>query len=164
MARPRCAILPPAALVSPAFWVYPDVVTFENATVGEASPFLRVAIINKQAITAELGAISASPGFSLSRDPDYPCGGDLAPADSRHPAASGWCLADIGFTPAQAGITLGSLNIPESNGKVAHVLLVGSTGGNKLNPPSVLARHHLPGIPNWPSIAFPPAESFPRIR
>ena len=136
-----------ASSAATAFWIFPDIVTFQNAAVGETTPPIRVAIVNRHAAWVALGAIAATPGFTLSPDSNYACGRALAPANNQDPAASSWCLLDVSFTPAQPGITTGSLNIPESGGKISSVLLVGSAGGNISPSPAALAWKDRPSLP-----------------
>ena len=118
-------------------WAYPGVTTFENATVGQATPTQRIAIMNTGAAAATLGAISASSGFTVSQDSSDPCGTSLA---ASVPASTGpWCAVDVSFTAPAAGITKGTLTIPSSEpGSPTTVQLIGSTGANSVNtPPTV---------------------------
>ena len=116
---------PPAPL-----WVYPDILTFQGATVGQTTNALQVAVINKSDQTATLGRISASSGFTITPDPKYPCGGTLA--GNSAPPRNGWCLIDVSFTPRTSGVSTGILTIIPGGGsnspKIVH--LVGSTGGS----------------------------------
>ncbi len=121
-------------------WIYPDVLTFQHAALGQPSPPLRIAVINKQYKIARLGTIAAGFGFAVTPDPAYPCGRYLAPARFGGGPQSGWCLVDVTFTPYAPGITAGALRIPsDSPGSPASVLLVGSSGDdNTLNLPPEL--------------------------
>jgi hypothetical protein len=126
---------------SSALWAYPSTTTFEAATVGQATPIQRIAIVNTATIAAELGAISASSGFTVSQDPQFPCGASLAatvPDES-----SVWCMVDVSFTPTASGITTGTLTIPSSQPGPTTVRLFGSTdpigGDGGVAPPQNLA-------------------------
>jgi hypothetical protein len=118
-------------------WAYPGVTTFENATVGQATPTQRIAIMNTGAAAATLGAISASSGFTVSQDPSDPCGTSLAATVPGN--TSVWCAVDVSFTAPASGITTGTLTIPSSEpGSPTTVQLIGSTGGSTVNtPPTV---------------------------
>jgi Pectate lyase superfamily protein/F5/8 type C domain len=126
--------------VSP-LWVYPGTTTFEAATVGQASPVQRVVLVNTAATTTTLGSITASSGFTVSADPQHPCGASLDPASVTDTAA--WCAVDVSFTPTAAGITKGSLTVDSSQPHPTTVQLFGDTdpiGGNGgVAPPENLA-------------------------
>ena len=118
-------------------WVYPNITTFEGASVGQATATQRIAIMNTGAAAATLGAISASSGFTVSQDSSDPCGTSLAatvPAQT-----SPWCAVDVSFTAPASGITKGTLTIPTNQpGSPTVVQLIGSTGTNTVNtPPTV---------------------------
>ena len=118
-------------------WAYPGVTTFENATVGQATPTQRIAVMNTGAAGASLGSISASSGFVVSQDPSDPCGSTLAPTVPGSTAV--WCAVDVSFTAPASGITTGTLTIPSNEpGSPTTVQLVGSTGGNTVNTPPTL--------------------------
>jgi len=124
----------------PAAWpliAYPSTTTFENATVGTATPTQQVAIMNAGSSPATLGAISASSGFTVTSDPSQPCGSSLdatTPTDNEN-----WCMVNVSFTPPASGITTGTLTIPTNQpGSPTVLQLVGSTGGtNVITPPTV---------------------------
>jgi len=118
-------------------WAYPGVTTFENATVGQAAPTQRIAIMNTGTAAATLGAISASSGFTVSQDSSDPCGTSLAATVPGN--TSVWCAVDVSFTAPASGITTGTLTIPSSEpGSPTTVQLIGSTGTNAVNtPPTV---------------------------
>jgi hypothetical protein len=115
-------------------WVYPGTTTFEAAVVGQASPVQRVAIVNTSSVATTLGTVTPSAGFSVTTDPQHPCGTTLAVA--------GWCMVDVSFTPTADGVTQGSLTIGSSQGTKS-VQLFGDTdpiGGNGgVAPPENLA-------------------------
>ena len=118
-------------------YVFPTTTTFENATVGQATPVQQITVFNKGSAAATLGSISPSSGFTVTQDPSDPCGATLGatePGDS-----SVWCSVDVSFTAPAAGITKGTLTIPSNQpGNPTVVQLIGSTGGtNVINPPTV---------------------------
>jgi hypothetical protein len=118
-------------------WAYPGVTTFENATVGQATPTQRIAVMNTGAAGASLGAISASSGFVVSQDSSDPCGSTLAPTVPGSTAV--WCAVDVSFTAPSSGVTTGTLTIPSGEpGSPTTVQLVGSTGSNTVNTPPTL--------------------------
>lgn len=121
-------------------WVYPGTTTFEAATVGQASPVQRVAIVNTASVATTLGAITPSAGFAVTKDPQHPCGTTLD-ATSVTDTAS-WCMVDVSFTPTAAGVTQGSLKIGSSQGTKS-VDLFGDTdpigGDGGVAPPENLA-------------------------
>ena len=127
---------------SSRLWAYPSTSTFEAATVGQATPVQRVAVMNTGATAAALGAITASSGFSVAPDPQYPCGTALDPTT---PTDNGnWCMVDVSFTAPADGITTGTLSIPASGGgRGTTVRLVGDTdsigGDGGVAPPTNLA-------------------------
>ena len=139
-----------------ALWAYPGTTTFEAANVGQTGPVQRVAIMNTATTSATLGAITASSGFTVTPDLQFPCGASL---DATSPTdKANWCMVDVSFTPQTAGITTGTLTIPSSQPGPATVQLVGSTdpiGGNGgVAPPDNLAltatmtaSSALPGFP-----------------
>jgi hypothetical protein len=123
-------------------WAYPTTMTFEAATVGQAGPVQRIAVMNTGTDPAALGAATASAGFSVSQDPQFPCPTTLDPTSATDSA--NWCMVDVSFTPTASGITSGTLKIPATGGgSAATVRLVGSTdpiGGNGgVAPPQNLA-------------------------
>jgi hypothetical protein len=125
---------------SSALWAYPGTTTFEAASLGQASPVQRVAIVNTASVATTLGAITPSAGFSIGADPQHPCGATLD-ATSVTDTAS-WCMVDVSFTPTAAGITRGSLRIASSQGtKSVHLFgdtdPIGGDGG--VAPPENLA-------------------------
>jgi hypothetical protein len=118
-------------------YVFPTTTTFQNATVGSATPIQQVTVFNKGSAAATLGSISASSGFTVTQDPSDPCGptlGATEPGDN-----SVWCSVDVSFTAPASGITKGTLTIPSNQpGSPTVVQLIGSTGGtNVINPPTV---------------------------
>ena len=118
-------------------WVYPDITTFEGASVGQATATQRIAIMNTGSAAATLGAIAASSGFTVSQDSSDPCGASLA---ATVPASTApWCAVDVSFTAPASGITKGTLTIPSNDsGSPTVVQLIGSTGTNTVNtPPTV---------------------------
>jgi hypothetical protein len=119
-------------------WLYPTVTTFENATVGHATPAQQIAIMNTAASTASLGAISASSGFTVTQDPSHPCGTSLAPTIPASTAP--WCMVDVTFTAPASGITTGALTVNSNQpGHPTTMQLIGSTGAvnNVINPPTL---------------------------
>jgi hypothetical protein len=121
----------PAATAIPAgnpLWVYPDIVTF--STTGSTAVTEQVAVINAAYQTTTIGPISGSAGFTVTADPSVPCGSSLAAAEYGGASEPGYCLVDVTFTPPSAGITKGTLTIPNSAGKTVTVMLVGSTGSS----------------------------------
>ncbi len=121
-------------------WAYPGTTTFEAAAVGQASPTQRVAIVNTASVATTLGAITPSAGFSVTPDPQHPCGTSLDAAEVTDDAA--WCMVDVSFTAATAGVTQGSLTIASSQGTKT-VQLFGDTdpigGDGGVAPPANLA-------------------------
>ena len=121
-------------------WAYPGTTTFEAAQVGQASPVQRVAIVNTASVPTTLGAITPSAGFSVSTDPQHPCGASLD-ATSVTDTAS-WCMVDVSFTPTADGITTGTLSVASSQGTKS-VQLFGDTdpigGDGGVAPPENLA-------------------------
>ncbi|WP_325564988.1 choice-of-anchor D domain-containing protein [Actinospica sp.] len=118
-------------------YVFPTTTTFENATVGQATPVQQITVFNKGSASATLGAISPSSGFTVTQDPSHPCGSTLGatePGDN-----SVWCSVDVSFTAPASGITKGTLTIPSNQpGNPTVIQLIGSTGGtNVINPPTV---------------------------
>jgi hypothetical protein len=118
-------------------YVFPTTTTFENATVGQATPIQQITVFNKGSAAATLGSISPSSGFTVTQDPSDPCGptlGATEPGDN-----SVWCSVDVSFTAPASGITKGTLTIPSNQpGSPTVVQLIGSTGGtNVINPPTV---------------------------
>jgi Pectate lyase superfamily protein/F5/8 type C domain/Abnormal spindle-like microcephaly-assoc'd, ASPM-SPD-2-Hydin len=121
---------------SSPLWIYPSTTTFENATVGQATPTQQIAVMNTAAATATLGAIAASSGFTVSQDPNYPCGSSL---QATLPATTGpWCMVDVSFTASAAGITKGTLTVPTNQPGPDTVQLIGSTGGTQVNTPPTI--------------------------
>jgi hypothetical protein len=126
---------------SSALWAYPATTTFEAATVGQATPVQRIAIMNTAATAAKLGAITASAGFTVTPDLQFPCGAGL---DATSPTDNAdWCMVDVSFTPQASGITTGTLRIPSSQPGTGVVQLVGDTdpigGDGGVAPPDNLA-------------------------
>ena len=123
-----------------ALWAYPGTTTFEAASLGQASPVQRVAIVNTASVATALGAITPSAGFSVAKDPQHPCGTGLDAADVTDTAS--WCVVDVSFTPAADGVTRGSLSIRSSQGTKT-VRLFGDTdpigGDGGVAPPENLA-------------------------
>jgi hypothetical protein len=123
-----------------ALWAYPGTTTFEAASVGQASPVQRVAIVNTASVATTLGAITPSAGFSVAKDPQDPCGTSLDAADVTDNAS--WCMVDVSFTPTAVGVTQGSLSIQSSQGTKT-VQLFGDTdpigGDGGVAPPENLA-------------------------
>ncbi len=121
---------------SRALWTYPGVTTFQNATVGQASATQQVVVMNTASVAATLGTPSATSGFTVSKDPTYPCGASLDATDVTDAAA--WCVIDVSFTAPASGITTGTLTIPSNQPGPDTVALIGSTGGNTVTtPPTV---------------------------
>jgi fibronectin type 3 domain-containing protein len=122
----------PASCNQPAtnpLWVYPDVQTFQ--TTQGAAVTQKVVIYNASYQATTLGAITASPGFSVSTDSTNPCGATLAAAQNGGSSEPGFCFVDVTFAASAAGLTTGTLTIPSNApGGTSTVLLVGSTGGN----------------------------------
>ena len=127
--------------VSP-LWTYPTTTTFENATVGTATPVQKIALMNTGTRAATLGTIKASRGFTVTPDPAHPCATSLTPTS---PTDTGnWCMVDVSYTATAAGISTGTLTIPSSEGgRPATVQLIGDTdpigGTGGIAPPSNLA-------------------------
>jgi hypothetical protein len=121
-------------------WAYPGTTTFEAAATGQASPTQRVAIVNTSSVASTLGAITPSAGFSVTQDPQHPCGTSLDAAAVTDTAS--WCMVDVSFTPSADGVTQGSLTIDSSQGTKTVALLgdtdpIGGDGG--VAPPANLA-------------------------
>jgi hypothetical protein len=125
---------------SSALWAYPGTTTFEAAGLGQASPVQRVAIVNTASVATTLGAITPSAGFSVSADPQHPCGATLDATSVTNTAS--WCMVDVAFTPAATGITRGSLIVHGSQGTKT-VQLIGDTdpigGDGGVAPPENLS-------------------------
>ncbi|MFC1416242.1 discoidin domain-containing protein [Streptacidiphilus cavernicola] len=132
-----CGMPPTSPLLT-----YPSTTTFENATVGQATPVQKIALMNTGTAAATLGAIKASAGFTVSADPAHPCPTTLTPTS---PTDSGnWCMVDVSYVAGAAGIRTGTLTIPSSEGRApATVQLIGDTdpigGTGGVAPPSNLA-------------------------
>jgi hypothetical protein len=121
---------------SSPLWLYPGVTTFENATVGTATAIQQVVVMNTASAAATLGTASASSGFTVSKDPTYPCGSSLDATDVTDNSA--WCMVDVSFTAPAAGITTGTLTVPSNQPGPDTVQLIGSTGANNVTtPPTV---------------------------
>ncbi|MFC4031323.1 discoidin domain-containing protein [Streptomyces polygonati] len=121
----------PAAAPVTAF---PSTVTFENAHVGSATPVQKVTIYNTGRSAASLGGISASGGFTVTRDPSNPCGTSLNGANDTDPGM--WCQIDVSYTAPTSGITTGTLTVPNSQpGGPTTVQLVGTDGGTVVHTP-----------------------------
>ena len=117
-------------------WLYPGVTTFQNATVGQATAVQQVAVVNRSSAATTLGTPTATTGFTISKDPTYPCGSSLDAASGSDNAS--WCMVDVSFTAPASGITTGTLTIPSSQSGADTVQLVGSTGANNVvTPPTV---------------------------
>ena len=121
-------------------WAYPGTTTFEAAATGQASPTQRVAIVNTASVATTLGAITPSAGFSVTKDPQHPCGTSLDASAVTDTAS--WCMVDVSFTPSADGVTQGSLTIGSSQGSKT-VQLFGDTdpigGDGGVAPPANLA-------------------------
>ncbi|HWG26640.1 discoidin domain-containing protein [Actinospica sp.] len=109
-------------------WVYPGPTTFQGATVGQSTSAQQVAIMNTSSAATTLGTISASSGFSVQRDPTYPCGSSLDAAAVTD--AASWCMVDVTFTPAAAGTTIGTLSVASSQSTTATLQLIGTATGS----------------------------------
>jgi hypothetical protein len=125
---------------SSPLWAYPGSTTFEAATVGQASPVQRVAIVNTASVPTTLGTMTPSAGFSIAADPQHPCGTTLDAASVTDPAS--WCMVDVSFTPTAAGIARGTLSVVSSQGTKTLALFgdtdpIGGDGG--VAPPENLA-------------------------
>jgi F5/8 type C domain/Pectate lyase superfamily protein len=124
-----------------ALWAYPAAATFEAASVGQATPVQRIAVVNTAAAATALGAASATGGFTVTQDPQFPCGATLAATVPDQNAV--WCVLDVSFTPKAAGISAGTLTVPGGPAGSAAVRLIGDTdpiGGNGgVAPPQNLA-------------------------
>ncbi|MBC3839934.1 choice-of-anchor D domain-containing protein [Streptacidiphilus sp. 4-A2] len=124
----------------PSGWpliAYPSTTTFEQATVGTATPVQKITVMNSGSAPSTLGTISASSGFTVTNDPSQPCGSSL---DATSPTDSGnWCQVDVSFTAPASGITTGTLTVPSDQpGSPTVLQLVGSTGGtNVITPPTL---------------------------
>ncbi|MDI5967081.1 choice-of-anchor D domain-containing protein [Streptantibioticus silvisoli] len=113
---------------------FPSTVTFENAAVGSATPVQKVTIYNTARAAAALGGISASGGFTVTKDASHPCGSSLDAANDTDPGI--WCQIDVSYTAPTSGITTGTLTIPSSEpGSPTTVQLVGSDGGTTVHTP-----------------------------
>jgi len=123
-------------------WAYPSTTTFEAATIGQASPVQKVAIMNTATAAATLGAMTASSGFTVAPDAVHPCGASLdatSPTDN-----NSWCMVDVSFTPTASGTTTGTLSIPSNQpGSPTTLQLFGDTdpigGDGGVAPPENLA-------------------------
>ena len=123
-------------------WAYPSTTTFEAATIGQASPVQKVAIMNTATAAATLGAMTASSGFTVAPDAVHPCGASLdatSPTDN-----ASWCMVDVSFTPTASGTTTGTLSIPSNQpGSPTTLQLFGDTdpigGDGGVAPPENLA-------------------------
>ena len=114
--------------VTNPLWVYPDVQTFQTAQGTAVTQ--KVVIYNASYQATTLGAITASPGFSVSTDSTNPCGATLAAAENGGSSEPGFCFVDVTFAASAAGLTTGTLTISSNApGGTNSVLLVGSTGG-----------------------------------
>jgi hypothetical protein len=112
-------------------WAYPGTTTFQNATIGEATPVQQVAIMNTSSSATTLGAITASSGFTVSQDPTYPCGSSLDATDVNDTAA--YCMVDVSFDPNAAGTTIGTLSVASSQPTTTAVQLIGVTSNSLPN-------------------------------
>ena len=113
---------------STPLWAYPGVTTFQGATVGQATATQPVAIMNTSSAATTLGTISASAGFTVSQNSQYPCGSSLAATDVTNAAA--WCMVDVAFKPTAAGTTIGTLSIASSQSTTETVQLIGTATGS----------------------------------
>jgi len=117
-------------------WLYPGVTTYQNATVGQASAVQQVVVANRSSAATTLGTPTATSGFTISKDPTYPCGSSLDAASGSDTAS--FCMVDVSFTAPASGITTGTLTIPSSQSGADTVQLIGSTGSNNVTtPPTV---------------------------
>ncbi|MFC1408315.1 discoidin domain-containing protein [Streptacidiphilus sp. N1-12] len=113
---------------------FPSTVTFENATVGHATPVQKVTVYNTGRSATPLGGISATGGFTVTQDAAKPCGSSLAGANDTDPGM--WCQVDVSYTAPASGITTGTLTVPNSqSGGPRTVQLIGSDGGTTVNTP-----------------------------
>ena len=113
---------------------FPSVVTFENATVGHATPVQKVTVYNTGRSAAALGGISATGGFTVTPDPAKPCGTSLDAANDTDPGM--WCQVDVSYTAPTSGITTGTLTVPNNHSGGAHtVTLIGTDGGTTVHTP-----------------------------
>jgi hypothetical protein len=113
---------------------FPSTVTFQNAHVGSATPVQKVTIYNTGRGAASLGGISASGGFTVTRDGSNPCGTSLNAANPTDPGM--WCQIDVSYTAPTSGITTGTLTIPNGQpGGPTTVQLVGTDGGTVVHTP-----------------------------
>jgi hypothetical protein len=111
---------------------FPSTVTFQKAAVGSATPVQKVTVYNTGRAAATLGGISASGGFTVTADPNKPCGTSLNAANDTDPGM--WCQVDVSYTAPASGITTGALTIPSSQpGSPTTVGLVGSDGGTQVH-------------------------------
>ncbi|HEY3872670.1 MAG TPA: discoidin domain-containing protein [Actinocrinis sp.] len=110
---------------SSPLWVYPGTTTFQNATIGEATATQQIAIMNTSSSATTLGAITASSGFTVSKDSTYPCGSSLDATNVGDTAA--YCMVDVSFDPSAAGTTIGSLTVASSQATATTVQLIGVT-------------------------------------
>ncbi|HEV2633520.1 MAG TPA: discoidin domain-containing protein [Actinocrinis sp.] len=111
---------------SSKLWAYPGVTTFDNAPIGTATATQQVGIMNTASVATTLGTITASSGFTVTKDPTYPCGSTLAAAAVTNTAS--WCMVDVSFTASKSGVTQGTLTINSNQPGPETVQLVGSTG------------------------------------
>ena len=117
-------------------WLYPGTTTYQNATVGTASAVQQIAVVNRSSTATTLGTPSATSGFTISKDPTYPCGSSLDAASGSDTAS--FCMIDVSFTAPASGITTGTLTVPSNQPGPDTVQLIGSTGGNNVTtPPTV---------------------------
>jgi hypothetical protein len=113
---------------------FPSTVTFENAHVGAATPVQKVTVYNTGRAATSLGGVSASGGFTVSRDASNPCGTSLNGANDTDPGM--WCQVDVSYTAPTSGITTGTLTVPNGQpGSPTTVQLVGTDGGTVVHTP-----------------------------
>jgi hypothetical protein len=113
---------------------FPSTVTFQNAHVGSPTPVQKVTIYNTGRGAASLGGISASGGFTVTRDGSNPCGTSLNAANPTDPGM--WCQIDVSYTAPTSGITTGTLTVPNGQpGGPTTVQLVGTDGGTVVHTP-----------------------------
>jgi hypothetical protein len=113
---------------------FPSTVTFENAKVGSATPVQKVTVYNTGRAATSLGGVSASGGFTVSRDGSNPCGTSLNGANDTDPGM--WCQVDVSYTAPTSGITTGTLTVPNGQpGGPTTVQLVGTDGGTVVHTP-----------------------------
>ena len=119
-----------------ALWAYPSTTTFEAATVGQATPVQRIAILNAATTAATLGTITVGSGFTVTPDLQFPCGASLDAADGN--TGSYWesqdgdrfpqtLTANPGAAQPEGSITL---TLPPNRGtRVESLSVLGSTAG-----------------------------------